>query len=666
MGMVKAGLVFIATPIGAVIAVIALALKALMSYFKGSEEGQNKLNKIMAIGSAVIGNLGDVFRDFGKLVLDSIMVLGAKFTKFFANIGLGWQKVKGVFKENAAAIEEQKQKIAEADKILTARQNERKKSAEDLKNGLKGIVEETKKEIGIAKKLADRQAALDLLQRSFLVSRAKLEADIAGARAKAMDRDKFSAAERIKALKEAIIKENEILETNEKIAIEKAAIKREQNKLSDSTKEDLDELAQLEANIFTVQKENALKKLRITGQLVTAQRELTAEITKQEKIAEKAAEKADAIQQAELEKRAEAIAQMAKMENDRLLAEVETFKAKKELLIEQAEEELELKLELDGILFEEKELAEAEHKARLSEIDAEYNAQIDAHREENLQRAFVSMQQIIAATGGMADKRISIIGDAFSKISTINFKELESSKDKFMAIAQAAAGLTELIGAGNQQAFEDLQVQKEHELSLVGDNKEAQDAIYQKYARKEAELKNKQAKDDKNAALIDATIATALGIVSALANSGNPILGIIMAALIGVLGGAQIAAITSQPTPTFAKGGIIGGDSHAQGGTKFWGQDGSTFEAEKGEAMFVMKKDATAEIAALSMINESFGGRSFSGKGSSRLAEGGEVDTANIDQQIDQAMQRTPIMVDVGSIETGMTERNNVKNAGVV
>jgi hypothetical protein len=142
---------------------------------------------------------------------------------------------------------------------------------------------------------------------------------------------------------------------------------------------------------------------------------------------------------------------------------------------------------------------------------------------------------------------------------------------------------------------------------------------------------------------------------------------IVLSALSAVLGGVQIAAIAAkQYTPeTYAKGGIIGGKSHAQGGTQFIGSDGSRFEAEYGEVMFVLNKDATAEIAALSMINENHGGRSFGVK-SSHLQEGGEVDAKSIERTVDEAMQRTPIVVRVGDIETGLTEMQNVKSAGVI
>jgi hypothetical protein len=113
---------------------------------------------------------------------------------------------------------------------------------------------------------------------------------------------------------------------------------------------------------------------------------------------------------------------------------------------------------------------------------------------------------------------------------------------------------------------------------------------------------------------------------------------------------------------------MIGGKPHSQGGTKFWGSDGSMFEAEKDEAMFVLKKDAAAEINALSMLNESHGGRSFRSGGRSHLADGGQVDTtqSGVNKMVDEAIQRTSIFVRVGDIETGMTNVKNARQAGVV
>ena len=72
--------------------------------------------------------------------------------------------------------------------------------------------------------------------------------------------------------------------------------------------------------------------------------------------------------------------------------------------------------------------------------------------------------------------------------------------------------------------------------------------------------------------------------------------------MIGVLkaiGVAQVALIASQKPPKMARGGMIGGRRHAQGGTMI--------EAEQGE--FVMSRNAVSSIgaSALNQMNQSGG-----------------------------------------------------------
>ena len=59
LGMTKASLAFIATPIGLILAALALALAAVAAYFKGSEEGADKFAKVAAQASAVLNVLVD-------------------------------------------------------------------------------------------------------------------------------------------------------------------------------------------------------------------------------------------------------------------------------------------------------------------------------------------------------------------------------------------------------------------------------------------------------------------------------------------------------------------------------------------------------------------------------------------------------------------------------
>lgn len=132
--------------------------------------------------------------------------------------------------------------------------------------------------------------------------------------------------------------------------------------------------------------------------------------------------------------------------------------------------------------------------------------------------------------------------------------------------------------------------------------------------------------------VVQATINTYIGATKALEQGG--IFGIAQAAVIIAFGMKQVAAIAKQKDPDtkintsvkkYAKGGQIFGKSHAQGGVTFRGDNGQVFEAEGGENVYIMKKTASAEINALSAINEAHGGHSFGTSGLYKFADGGMV-----------------------------------------
>lgn len=132
--------------------------------------------------------------------------------------------------------------------------------------------------------------------------------------------------------------------------------------------------------------------------------------------------------------------------------------------------------------------------------------------------------------------------------------------------------------------------------------------------------------------VVQATINTYLGATKALATGG--IRGIAQAAVVIAFGMKQVATIAKQKDPDtkistsvkkYAKGGQIYGRSHAQGGVTFRGDNGQVFEAEGGENVYIMKKTASAEINALSALNEAHGGNSFGTSGLYKFADGGMV-----------------------------------------
>ena len=116
--------------------------------------------------------------------------------------------------------------------------------------------------------------------------------------------------------------------------------------------------------------------------------------------------------------------------------------------------------------------------------------------------------------------------------------------------------------------------------------------------KKKIELQNEQAKKKKKADEIQAYI-NALMAVSMAAVNQWPIPALPMIAMATAMGAAQVAAIKSQPTPTYESGGVIQGKSHAQGGVKVLG---GRAEVEGGE-FITNKYTTTRNVELLEFVN---------------------------------------------------------------
>jgi len=193
-----------------------------------------------------------------------------------------------------------------------------------------------------------------------------------------------------------------------------------------------------------------------------------------------------------------------------------------------------------------------------------------------------------------------------------------------------------------------------------------------------AEIAGKETAVGKAAAIAQTTIATYSSATKAFNSLADipvvgTVLGAIAAALAVASGLKNIAKIASvNPNPNkFARGGIIGGHSHADGGTVFRGSDGSVFEAERGELLAVVNKKDTEMLSALSTIN-SRNGINFAP--SRRLAQGGYVipqprtDYPNdyrkiIDETVSQIGQ-IPVVVSETDITSTQNRVRNIKVEG--
>ena len=183
-------------------------------------------------------------------------------------------------------------------------------------------------------------------------------------------------------------------------------------------------------------------------------------------------------------------------------------------------------------------------------------------------------------------------------------KEGATPAEKAAAAAEAAGTVSQTVSnaifsadtARRQQELEQLKIQQDEELRLAGDNEQKKELIRQKFALKERDIKRKQAEADKRKALFDATVNTAVAVISAFA-SGGPVL----AAIAAVLGAAQIALIAAQPIPKFAKGVVsFDGKGGIVQGSGTGTSDSNLAYLSKGES--VIPAESTSKN--LGLINE--------------------------------------------------------------
>jgi len=163
-------------------------------------------------------------------------------------------------------------------------------------------------------------------------------------------------------------------------------------------------------------------------------------------------------------------------------------------------------------------------------------------------------------TQTVAERMKSIFGDTFGDIGNM-FTSFTENLDKLKngdlnnwtdwgkAIGEIVQTSLAVAVQMNDQYYAmkgaALEADKQRELTNAGDNAEARDAINQKYAQKELDLKKKQSSADTVLKVAQAVAAGGLAIVQAFAQLG-PIGGAIAAVLVGGMTAFQVGTILKQ------------------------------------------------------------------------------------------------------------------------
>lgn len=374
----------IASGVGALV----LAVVSLGQAFTRSEAGQNKFSKLMGVIGSIVNNLLDLLADFGESII-SVFENPKQAIKDFANlikknIVNRFQGILELIPQLGKAVSLLfKGEFAEAGKVATNAVAKVSLGVDNIVektqaaiNKTKEFTKELEEEAKIAAKIADNRAKADKIERANTVARAKADREIADLRFKAEQRDKFAVSERIKFLEQASALEEKI--TNEEIEAARLRFeaKKAENALGKSTKEDLNEQAQLEAQLIQLNTSKLRMQKRLQTSLTTFRNE--------EKADREAARKAEEDKQKAEQKRNKEKEKADKEARDKQKAADE--KAKKEEL-ERAKKQKDLLQELTNTAQEQeiyKLKQQYENKFELAKGNAELEKELKEKQNQDI------------------------------------------------------------------------------------------------------------------------------------------------------------------------------------------------------------------------------------------------------------------------------------------
>lgn len=449
----------IATGIGALL----IAVTALGQAFTRSEEGQNKFAKILGVIGSVTGNLLDLLADLGEniisvfenpkqaitdfanLIKDNIVTRFEGLLNLIPNLGKAVEQLfKGNFKEAGKIAADSVGKVVLGVDSVTD-------SVDSAINSVKEFGKEIKADAEAAAKIADQRANAEKKARDLIVSRAQAEQDIARLREKAVNKDKFTAEERIKFLEEAGKISEDLAAKETEVAKLRLEAKQTENALTKSNKDDLNEAAQLEASVIQLETQRLNLQKRLSTELLTARNEAKKAAEEEPEVIDKKLLKIQEIQEAYRQKQKDKDAQTElekiNLEEERKLAELDRLKATQE---------------------QKQEVIDFYNGLRLENEDAVAKASVDIAKAEAdaKQKALEGYASALSSISGVvgqetkAGKALAIASSLVNTYASISgqLKAFSGVPVPGYAIAQAIA--TGVVGFANVQKIASVKIPK--------------------------------------------------------------------------------------------------------------------------------------------------------------------------------------------------------------
>lgn len=625
-----AGLKFIATPIGAAIAAIVGVITLLTQAFKRNEENGQKL-------SIVFGRIGSVAKTIFKALEPLVGFMVDSFVAAFDSAVKIVEKATSAFANFLDFI-----------------------GADNAANNVRKTVNAFKEMDEAAQQLAKSEAELTKMQREARKTQLQYQNEAEKLRQLRDDetksiKERMQLNEQLGALLEKQSQE-ELAIANKRLEVAKLRIQ-----LDGETTENLDELAEAETEIIDIEE-------RIQGQRSEQLMNLNSLRREQKAQAE------ERIKQAQEIKKAEEDALKALQDN--LSASISTLRGALKQTEASELQDIENKYNELFDLYENLE----EPIKMIGESDEEFNKRMGEYKALMLQAADIEValeeqkQAEIAEIREKYAQKDKDLTDATTEYKKKSAEaEVESEQEKLMrklaateeyvnAVNSITSSFAEMANNRDQAALDEYEEANEQKRELLDERLSKGLISQEQYDKqvstldsqlesKQKEIALNQAKREKNLAIIQATINTALAIAKAVAQS--PMTGGLPgSAIAAAIGAAQIAVISSQPLPKASKGALLKGRSHAMGGIHI--------EAEGGEA--IINKRSTARFRPLlSALNQAGGGVKFAAGGitgqsaspfTSSMRDMG-IATADDIRQISEAVRNIKIYTAIKDVNDG-------------
>ncbi len=702
MGLVKASLAFIATPIGAVLAVIGVVLGTLIGLFKSLDPVMDKVEQGFAAINAVIDVVRQTFLS---------LITGAKSLKE-AFSGFGSSMANAA--KDAAKLKNAQQDLNDAMRSQEVANAKASQQYDEL------IVKSKNRTLTEQERIAYIQQAQKIEEANFRQRSALANAELKNAIEAARIKGQLSDQEVNNLKRNTLAYGNYLLNTGK------------------INEEELNALKNAELNKIKIQDESTKRLEKSQNQEDKLAEAATAN-------AEKAQQQREALAEKEKARRQKEIDDLIAKSN----IQIELFKttegAKQKTALETADfnsklfekENANLKLQFDKgkISKEQYELEKLTISQNYAKQQADTllqfaNAELNLFLENNKSK-LIGAETLTAELVAEEQRRLELIeqkridnlekekGVDAEKIAAkiANNEQLTVAELEFETERIKIAGETDATIQANKKTLEEqIKAQKAEQLAIDkelaladAETKAEEDAIkaQQDYDNEIARLKKlltdkkiteeqfaalKKSADEKSAenerlASLNRTAETlkemakvtaglesmfgknkAISSATALINGGlavteilktpsvlpEPAASISRAIQIGGTIATTARSIAQINSAKFEKGGIqeIGGKRHSAGGTKFWGEDGTTFEAEAGEGIGILNRNAFASFMDFNNSNGSGSSRGGFFAGGGIITQGVRPETLNIDSVVEAIASMPAPVVAVEEIQS--------------